>query len=927
MKQPPGTQAPDNDTRRNAQWQADSSRPDTREVMVALWHAMLGFRARLLIATLLLLLAKLSTVAVPLFLKQIVDVLGRPESIAALPLFLLLGYALLRFAGTLFGEFRDLVFARASLMTVRSFTERAFSHLLHLTPRFHLMNSTGRLSRDIERGTASIGFLLGVGLFTIVPTLVEIIAVMAILVYQYNDWFTSIIAATFVLYTVFTVEFTQRREIYQRALNKLDSNANSHLVDSLINYETVKSYANEDMEVRRFGGIMADWVQTGSRNQRALSILHIGQSSIIAVGVAAVMVLAAREVLRGTMTVGDLVLVNAYVIQICLPLNTLGFVFRQVRDAIVNVESLFALLRQRPDLEDAPRAEPLVVSQAEVCFNHVEFGYEPGQQILWDIDFVIPPGRTVAVVGGSGSGKSTLARLLMRLYEVRSGNIEVDGQDVRAIKQESLRNAIGIVSQDTSLFNETLAYNIGYGRPEGTMEEIVQAAKAAHIHDLICTLPNKYETVVGERGLKLSGGEKQRIAIARALLKNPPIMVFDEATSALDAFAERAIQTELDRIAQNRTTLVIAHRMSTVVRADTILVLEHGRIIERGTHEQLLARAGTYAEMWSLQQKQRELQQAQDRLAMQPINLANVVAAVIDALRPEIDMRTISLFTMIDSQSAQVTGDPAKLQQMVWDLCSNAIRTALPGGRVEVLVQRVGPWVQLKIGEAGGRAALSPQESERSLDPLELRNVAQQFGGRLTLEPSAQGTVYKVDLPPRVLSATDRPATVSAARADLRTGTGDLRDARIALVEDQDDARQLLASLLLTRGATVQENSTGMQAVDWFNAHPHQQWPDLLICDIGLPDMDGYSVVNRIRSIEARQGIALVDRMPALALTGFAHPQDRTRALLAGFQMHLGKPVDPIELLAVVAAMLGPHSGRRLDAAMLTSASQQETKR
>jgi len=926
VKQPPGTQAADNDTRRNAQRHADSSPPDTREVMVALWHAMLGFRARLLVATVLLLLAKLSTVAVPLFLKQIVDVLGRPDNVATLPLSLLLGYALLRFAGTLFGEFRDLVFARASLMTVRSFTERAFSHLLHLTPRFHLMNSTGLLSRDIERGTASIGFLLGVGLFTIIPTLVEIIAVMTILVYQYNDWFTTIIAATFVLYTVFTVEFTQRREIYQRALNKLDSNANSHLVDSLINYETVKSYANEYMEVRRFGGIMADWVQTGSRNQRALSILHIGQSSIIAVGVAAVMVLAAREVLRGTMTVGDLVLVNAYVIQICLPLNTLGFVFRQVRDAIVNVESLFALLRQRPELEDAPHAEPLVVSQAEVCFNHVEFGYEPGQQILWDIDFVIPPGRTVAVVGGSGSGKSTLARLLMRLYEVRSGNIEVDGRDVRAITQESLRHAIGVVSQDTSLFNETLAYNIGYGRPDASLEEIVQAAKAAHIHDLICSLPNKYETVVGERGLKLSGGEKQRIAIARALLKNPPIMVFDEATSALDAFAERAIQAELDRIAQNRTTLVIAHRMSTVVGADIILVLEHGRIVERGTHEQLLARAGTYAEMWSLQQKQRELQQAQNRLAMQPVNLANVVAAVIDALRPEIDMRTISLFTMIDSQSAQVTGDPAKLQQMVWDLCSNAIRTALPGGRVEILVQRVGPWVQLKIGEASGRAALS--DSERSLDPLELRNVAQQFGGRLTLEPSAQGTVYKVDLPPRVLSAADRPATVSAARGgDMPAAAADLRDARIALVEDQDDARQLLASLLLSRGAAVQENSTGMQAIDWFNAHPHQQWPDLLICDIGLPDMDGYSLVNRVRSIEARQGVALEDRMPALALTGFAHPQDRTRALLAGFQMHLGKPVDSIELLTVVAAMLGPHSGRRLDAATSTSAMRQETKR
>ncbi len=569
----------------------------------ALWPYLAKYRARVGLALALLVLAKLSTVAVPLVLKLIVDGLGDRSLLVTAPAILLLGYALLRFGGTLFGELRDLVFSRVSHQAMADFHARAFAHVLRLGARFHIRRETGRLARDVERGIAGIGFLLGVGLFTIVPTLVEIVAVLLILVFNYTAWFTAVILATFLAYTSFTVAFTQRRAVHQRAMNELDSRAGGRLVDSLLNYEAVKAHGAEDLEARRYAGLLGDWVDAGLANQRALSALHVGQSGIIAAGVASVMLLAGNGVLAGAMSVGDLVLVNAYVIQICLPLNALGFVFRQARDALVNVEKLGSLLAEKPEIEDRPGARPLVVTRGEVEFDSVGFAYESGRKVLFDVSFRIPPGRTVAVVGGSGSGKSTLARLLLRLYDPASGAVRIDGQDLREVTQASLREAVGLVPQDTQLFNASVAWNIGYGRPGASDASIVAAATGAQIHDLIERIPEKYQAMVGERGLRLSGGEKQRLAIARVILRDPPILVFDEATSALDARAERAIQAELDRLSRGRTTLVIAHRLSTIVAADEILVLERGRIVERGSHARLIAHGGAYARLWSLQQQ------------------------------------------------------------------------------------------------------------------------------------------------------------------------------------------------------------------------------------------------------------------------------------------------------------------------------------
>ena len=569
----------------------------------ALWPYLAKYRVRVGLALALLVLAKLSTVAVPVVLKLIVDGLGDPGTLLVAPALLLVGYALLRFGGTLFGELRDLVFSRVAHRAMADFHARAFAHVLRLDARFHLRRETGRLARDVERGIVGIGFLLGVGLFTIVPTLVEIVAVLFILVFNYTAWFTAAILATFLAYTSFTVYFTQRRAVHQRAMNELDSRAGGRLVDSLLNYEAVKTHAAEGLEARRYRGLLGDWMEAGLANQRALSALHVGQSGIIALGVAAVMLLAGNGVLAGGMSVGDLVLVNAYVIQICLPLNALGFVFRQARDALVNVEKLSALLAEKPEIEDRPGAPALVVKRGEVEFERVSFAYEPGRAVLHEVSFGIAPGRTLAVVGGSGSGKSTLARLLLRLYDPTAGAVRIDGQDIREVTQESLRAAVGIVPQDTALFNATIGWNVAYGRPDAKPEEIAAAAKAAHIDDLIEKLPLQFNTMVGERGLRLSGGEKQRLAIARVILRDPPILVFDEATSALDARAERAIQAELDRLARGRTTLVIAHRLSTIVGADEILVLERGRIVERGSHAQLLARRGAYARLWGLQQQ------------------------------------------------------------------------------------------------------------------------------------------------------------------------------------------------------------------------------------------------------------------------------------------------------------------------------------
>ncbi|NEX60362.1 ABCB family ABC transporter ATP-binding protein/permease [Noviherbaspirillum galbum] len=580
-----------------------ASKPATRagQVLSDLWQVIAGFKARIALALACLIVAKIAVVSVPLVFKRIVDELSRPEHVMALPAALLVGYALLRFSSTLFNELRDLVFSRVTQHTVASYALHTFSHLHALSARFHAQRRIGGLLPDIDRGTNGIAFLLGVGLFTLVPTVLEIAMVIGIMTSRYSPWYTGILAVTFIIYCGFTVLFTTRRTVFQRRVNRLDSNAKSLLADSLINYDTVKYFTNEQLEANRFSHIMEHWAEAAVSNQKALFSLHVGQSAIIAMGVASVMLLAGQGVMTSQMSVGDLVLINAYVIQVCLPLNALGFVYREAKDALVNAEKLFQLLREKPEIEESPSLPALRVAAGEVVFDNVSFGYEPGRTILHDVSFRIAPGTTVAVVGGSGSGKSTLARLLLRFYDVGGGRISVDGQDIRGVSTRSLREAIGVVPQETLLFNDTIAYNIGYGRAGATMEDIVAAAKAAHIHELIDSLPQKYETPVGERGVKMSGGEKQRIALARAILKNPPLLIFDEATSALDSHSERAIQAELDQLSQNRTALVIAHRLSTVVNANEILVFERGRIIERGTHAALLERGGPYASLWQMQ--------------------------------------------------------------------------------------------------------------------------------------------------------------------------------------------------------------------------------------------------------------------------------------------------------------------------------------
>ena len=613
--------------------------PTPGEVIRALARSAWKFRERVVGAVALLVVAKLAAVAVPLFLKGIIDDLSRPNDTLLLPAFLLLGYALMRFATTFFGEIRDVVFSRVTQSTVADFTVRVFEHLHRLSVPFHVRRSTGALTREIERGTAGIGFLMGVALFTIVPTIVEIGTVVSIMVARYSDWFTAVIAATFAAYTAFTLVFTQRRAIHQRAQNELDSTASGRIVDSLLNFETVRYYTNENLEVRRLRDIMRDWINVGMHNQKALSLLHVGQSGIIACGVASVMLLAGEAVVRHTMSVGDLVLINAYVIQVCLPLNSLGFVFREATDALLNVEKLFRLLAQKPPPGEAADLPLLAVVDGEIRLENVGFSYEPPRQILWNIDFRIAPGQKVAVVGGSGSGKSTLARLLFRFYDPSSGRILIDGRDLRSVSARSLRESIGIVPQDTTLFNETIAYNIAYGRSGATLADVIDAARAANVHDFIVSLPQQYETIVGERGVMLSGGERQRIAIARAILKNPPILIFDEATSALDTRTERAIQQELDRLALERTTLIIAHRLSSVVSADVILVLEHGRIVDRGRHDELLARGGLYAQMWSFQQQESALQSAERKAAVQPVNLASIVARLFPDRHLRDDLR------------------------------------------------------------------------------------------------------------------------------------------------------------------------------------------------------------------------------------------------------------------------------------------------
>ena len=553
--------------------------------------------------------AKLANVGVPVLLKNLVDSLtlkpGGASALLVVPVALLLAYGMLRLMTSLFAEARELIFAKATEGASRSIALEVFRHLHSMSLRFHLERQTGGMTRDIERGTKGVHSLISYSLYSIIPTLIEVVLVLTLLAVKYDIWFAVITGTALVLYIVFTVTVTEWRTQFRKEMNTLDSSAHSRAVDSLLNFETVKYFNNEDFEARRYDDHLERYRKAAIKSQRTLSLLNAGQQSIIAVGLVAMLWRATQGVVDGRMTLGDLVMVNAFMIQLYIPLGFLGVLYREIKQSLTDLEKMFTLLEREREVADAPGAQPLVLPGAPaVRFENVRFSYEPARPILHGISFEIPAGKTVAVVGPSGAGKSTLARLLFRFYDVDAGagGIRIDGHDIRDVTQSSLRQAIGIVPQDTVLFNDTVAYNIAYGRPGATREEVEAAARAARIHDFIVSTPGGYDTTVGERGLKLSGGEKQRVAIARTLLKNPPILIFDEATSALDSANERAIQAELTSVAQDKTTLVVAHRLSTVVDAHEILVMEQGHIVERGTHVQLLAQGGRYARMWALQQ-------------------------------------------------------------------------------------------------------------------------------------------------------------------------------------------------------------------------------------------------------------------------------------------------------------------------------------
>ncbi len=560
------------------------------------------FKTRVILALTCLIAAKVASVILPLFLKDIVDKLSLPSTLMVLPVAALLGYGFARLATSIFGELRDALFARVTQGSIRRIAARLFEHLFALSLRFHMQRQTGGLSRDIERGTKGIGFLLNFMVFNILPTLLEITMVAAILLWRYDWSFAVVTLGTIATYVLFTLFVTEKRMVYRRSMNDLDSKANSKAIDALINYETVKYFGNEGYELNRYDANLGKWVDSAVKNQVSLNFLNMGQGVIITLGITLLLWLSAAGVVDQTMSVGDVVLVSAYLTQLYAPLNFLGFVYREIKHSLADMERMFGLMEQGQEVADRPHAQELATAQAEISFEHVDFSYESNRQILFDVSFTIPAGKTLAVVGSSGAGKSTLSRLLFRFYDVNAGAVEINGTDIRDLTQASLRRHIGIVPQDTVLFNDTILYNIAYGNPDASLDDIVQAARAASIHDFVLGLPDGYQTQVGERGLKLSGGEKQRVAIARTLLKNPPILILDEATSALDTRTERAIQEELRQIARNRTTLIIAHRLSTIVDADEIIVLDHGAVLEQGSHRELLLKAGRYAQMWALQQ-------------------------------------------------------------------------------------------------------------------------------------------------------------------------------------------------------------------------------------------------------------------------------------------------------------------------------------
>jgi len=565
---------------------------------------LLEYRGRVALALAFLVTAKVANLGVPLVMKEIVDALDSRTQMVVLPFALLLMYGALRLSTTLFAELRDIVFVRVSKRAIRRVALEVFRHLHSLSLRFHLERQTGGVSRDIERGTRGISSLLSYMLFSIIPVILEFGLVAAVLLTRFDWRFPAVTFAAVTVYIGFTIWVTEWRMDIRRQANELDSKANSRAIDSLLNYETVKYFNNEDFEAGRYDENLRKYESAEVKNEASLGLLNIGQSLIIACAVTALMVLAAQGVVDEALTLGDLVLVNGLLIQLYIPLNFLGMVYREIKQSLADMDRMFRLLRENREVADRPGANDLRLSGARVAFEGVNFSYESNRTILHDVTFEVPAGKTVAVVGASGSGKSTLARLLYRFYDVQGGRITIDGQDIREITQKSLRGVIGIVPQDTVLFNDTIYYNIAYGRPDASREEVVDAARAAHIHDFIERVPEKYETRVGERGLKISGGEKQRVAIARAILKNPAILIFDEATSALDSKSEKAIQEELARIAADRTTLIIAHRLSTIVDADQILVMDGGRIVERGAHRELLAKNGVYAQMWAMQQQE-----------------------------------------------------------------------------------------------------------------------------------------------------------------------------------------------------------------------------------------------------------------------------------------------------------------------------------
>ncbi|WP_432757118.1 ABC transporter transmembrane domain-containing protein [Burkholderia cenocepacia] len=867
-------------------------------IAVELWRAIWRYRARVLAAIVLLVLAKAAAVSVPLLLKDIVDGFGRVAGQPMTwPVLLLFAYAVVRFASNALNEVRDMTFVQVTQHTVATFTVRTFGHLHRLGARFHAQRETGAVVRDLEKGTAGIGYLLGVAVFTIVPTAIEIGSVLVIVISKYGGGFTAIIFATFAVYAAYTVVFTRRRMRYQRRVNALEAESNSRVVDSLLNVDTVKYFAREDVERDRLDRVLDEWREAGVDNQYALSALHIGQSACIGAGIAAVMLLAGQQVARGAMTIGDLVLINAYIIQISLPLNALGFVFREANDAMTNIERLFGLLdaRGKPGEDgDAPGAQPLVVRGGAIEFEHVDFGYEPSRQILFDVSFRIEPGQTVAVVGGSGSGKSTLARLLFRLYQPDAGTIRIDGQDLRLVTERSLRDALGIVPQDTILFNDTLAYNIAYGKRDATRGEVIAAARGAQLDAFIERLPDAYDTRVGERGVRLSGGERQRVAIARALLKAPPIVVFDEATSALDTRSERAIQQELMRVAQHRTSLIIAHRLSTIVDADRILVMEHGRLVEHDTHDELLESGGVYAQMWSLQAKQRELERTEAKFARQPVRINPLVSQVLDSLAEAAARRGVPVFRHVSDEDLVVNADPAALRRFVWELCRGAIE-ASSGGQLEVRTARHDPEARITIACTGVDA------TELSLIDLErLQDAIEEAGGYVVRERDDTGVTLHVSLPMYAVA----PASMQPDGA-VPNAAKPLDGLRIACVDDHDEAREALGALLKVAGADVHAYASGQALLDDLWRARRADWPALLVCDIDLGDdeEDGYTVMSRVRQLDAardRDGRAPLE---ALALSGHARDRDRTRAVEAGFHAYLTKPAVAADLIAALRAL------------------------